>query len=109
MTEFVVTKKDIVEVAGRILANEMDPLEGCRWIVRHQQLLSAEERHDADFLTLVGIESETDTFAMGAVRERWSPEALAEQDRYREEYLARVRRDLLDACSAIIAKLSHPS
>jgi tRNA G37 N-methylase Trm5 len=101
-----VSKQEIVAVARRILAKEIDPLVGCRSIVRHQDALSDEERRDQDLLTLVGIESETDHFPLGDVRLRWDPEALAHQDRQRAEYLQTVEGTLYDACSSIIEKFS---
>ena len=100
------SKEEIVIIAGRVLAKEMDPLEGCRWIVRHQEALSEEERQDPNFVRLVGIESETDHFAMGVARQHWDPRALAEQDRERAEYLQRVEGNLFEACRGIIAKFS---
>jgi hypothetical protein len=101
-----VSKTELVSVAAQVLANEMDPLEGCRWIVRHQSALSEEERLDPSFVRLVGIESETDQFAMGVARQNWDAQALAEQDVRRAEYLRRVQLDLLEACRLIIEKFS---
>jgi hypothetical protein len=104
--EVVSTNQEIVSVAARVLAGQMDPIEGCRWIVRHQSLLSEEQRRDAAILTLVGIESETDHFAVGAARQNWEPDALAQQDLRKAEYLHRIEPSLLEACKAIVAKFS---
>jgi hypothetical protein len=98
------SKHEIATIARRILAREIDPLEGCRWVVRHQHALSEEERRDPDLTVLVAIESETDHFATGIARRQWDRGALAEQDRQRTEYLQRNERFLFEACKALIEK-----
>lgn len=100
------SKKEIVDVARRILAKEIDPLLGCRWIVQHQDALSDDERQDEDLLTIVGIESETDGSPLGEVRSQWDPAALALQDRKRAEYLGSVEGALYEACRSIIEKFA---
>lgn len=100
------SKKEIVTVAARVLSREMDPIEGCRWIVRHQSSLSEIERRDPAVLTLVGIDSETDHFAIGTARQNWEPHALAEQDSRKEEYLQRIEDSLFEACKAIVGRFS---
>jgi hypothetical protein len=100
------SKQDIVAAAMQVVAGTLDPLEGCRRIVRQQCELTEEERQDPDFLTIVGIESETDSFPSDEVREHWQGQDLAELDRLKEEYLQRNRRWLVDACRAIALKFS---
>ena len=100
------SRTEIVSIARRIVAKEIDPLLGCRLIVRHQGSLLDVERQDPSLLVLVGVESETDHFPLGEVRSHWDPSALAQQDRQRAEYLQRVEKDVLDACRAIIVKYS---
>jgi hypothetical protein len=105
MSEGAVTSKQkIVGLARRIVAREIDPLEGCRLIVQFQGELSDGERRDPDFATLVGVESETDHFPTGAAREHWDPDALAEQDQQRAEYLQKNETFVLEACRGIIDK-----
>lgn len=98
------SKQEIARVARRIVAKEIDPVLGCRLIVRLQGPLSDAERQDQDLLTVVGIESETDHFALGEARSQWDPAALANQDRQRTEYLERIETTLYEACRSIIEK-----
>ena len=100
------SKETIVAIARQVLAKEIDPLEGCRAIVRNQGGLSAEERDDPDLTTLVAIESETDDLPMGTVRDLWDSKALAQQDRRRAKYLSRVKSDLFKACRALIERFA---
>jgi len=65
------SKEQIVRIARQVLADEIDPLEACRAIVRSQDGLSDTERDDPDLTTLLAIESETDDLPMGRVRELW--------------------------------------
>jgi hypothetical protein len=95
-------KKGIVEAARQILAGRLDPLEGCRLIVRSRAGLTDVERNDPNLVVLVAIESETDQFPLGEVRQRWNAVALVEQDRQRQEYLSRNDHHLREACQALV-------
>lgn len=99
-------KREMVSIATQILNGETDPLEGCRRIVRLQGNLSEAEQRDPDFVTLVGIESETDAFPSSEARQHWDARALANVDRERAAYLERNRKWLVDACKGIVAKFS---
>jgi hypothetical protein len=99
------TRSEIAVIARRILTREIDPIDGCRAIVRRQGVLSSEERGDPDFRVLVAIESETDHIPAQDSRDRWSAMALREKDRQRAEYLARNELALRDACKALVEKL----
>lgn len=100
------SKKEIVFIAARVLAKTIDPIEGCRRIVRYQGELSEIERHNPNFVTLVGIESETDHCPVGVGRRLWEGQAVAEQDRELAEYLQRIEGQLLEACRALIVDFS---
>jgi hypothetical protein len=41
---------------------------------------------------------------MGSSRELWHPDALAEQDKRRESYVARARPQVLEACRNLVRK-----
>lgn len=99
-------KKEIVEIACRVVAGEVDLLEGCRAIVRNQDGLTDEDRNDPDLMTLVAIESETDDLPLGRVRDLWERSALAEPDRRRAAIVSRTKKDLIQACRALIEKFS---
>ncbi len=98
------SKREIAAIAKKVLAREIEPIEGCRSMVKLQQSLDAASRSDPDFLTIVAIESETDHFVLGAERKNWESQALNDLDRKRQEYLQRNQGYLHDACKAIIDK-----
>jgi hypothetical protein len=95
----------IIATATKMLAGEMDLIEGCRTILRYRDQLT--ERLDALFVTLEGIESETDDFPVGTVRDAWDPSALNMKDMKKAEYLRGAKGPLLEACREIISKLSN--
>jgi hypothetical protein len=95
---------ETIEIAEKMLAGEVELVDGCRRLV--QRLRSAGLADDPDAITIFGIESETDHLPAGAERNNWDPAILAAKDRERDEYLDRVRSKLLAACRAIIGRLS---
>ena len=69
-------KAAIARAAQDMLDGHLPFIEGARLILR----LAAEAElstHDDDILPFVGIDSETDAFPFGPVRELWNKEALA--------------------------------
>ena len=100
------SKVEIVKIARQILSGERPPFEGCRAIVSLQGSLNEAERSDPDWLTFVGVESETDDLPTTATRHLWDAEALAEQDRRAAAYLQEIREVLATACKSIIERFS---
>jgi hypothetical protein len=94
----------VIAAASKMLAGEMDLLEGCRTILRYRGQLG--DRTAALFLTLEGVDSETDDLPMGRARDAWDADALERKDREKEEYLRRAKGPLLEACRTIISALS---
>ena len=93
------TKTEVAIVAEQMLNGELELLEGCRKLV---QLHSRSGAPDDDaIITVIGIESETDDLPAGRDRERWAPDVLAEKDRQRDEYMARVRDPLMAALRSL--------
>ena len=74
----------------RTLNETLDALHGSRiGIVEASRIISASrftlrQENNPLFLPFVGIDSETDHFPLGAVRELWASEALARYDQERE-------------------------
>jgi hypothetical protein len=97
-------KREIVRLAKEIEAGRIDTLEGVREVVRLRAALSVDDVGDADLVTLVGFESELDDVPSQRVRPLWAPEAFAEKHREKDEYLARVRHHVVDACRMLAAK-----
>jgi len=94
----------IAGVAASMLAGATGVREGCREIVKLMARLPEPDNRDSDLLGILAVDDELEDVPMGAVRERWAPEALAERDRAAEEYLALERENILRSCQALIAK-----
>ena len=68
------------------IATAQDMIAGKIGIIAGSRILSGlrfevdVSEDDQDFLTFVGIDSETDHLPVGQAREYWSPEALREKD-----------------------------
>ena len=69
-------REKIAEAARGMLSGSLSFIEGACLIAQVQWGAKLAER-DPDILPFVGIASETDTLPIGAIRQRWSPEALA--------------------------------
>lgn len=67
-------REEIAKVARKMLTGDCSFIEGSRLICDLLPSAGFGEP-EGPFLEFVGIESETDTVPLGAVRERWSPEA----------------------------------
>lgn len=97
-------RQRIARVAARMVAGELDLLEGCREIVALRSGLLEPELYDPDLLAMVGVESELDDMPTEATRKLWAPEALTVKDQEKARYLGQVRDSLLQSCLALIAK-----
>lgn len=97
----VTNKQEIAAIAAAILAGKLDPLTACRRILR---LVGNAERWDADIVTIVGIDSETDDLADPERRKLWDPAALAEKEAEIEAYFKRAGPRLREACVHLAAK-----
>jgi hypothetical protein len=103
--EYQAARLAVIAAASKMLAGELDLLEGCRTILSYRRCL--EDRMAPALLILEGIESETEALPVGKARDAWDPIALKEKDREKEEYLRRAKAPLLEACRAIISTLSN--
>ncbi|MGO1077247.1 hypothetical protein [Inquilinus sp. CA228] len=101
-------KAAIARAAQDMLDGRLSYIEGARLILR----LAAEAElstHDDDILPFVGIDSETDAFPFGPVRERWNREALAKLqpkiDRA-EQWARELGRPY---CQVLVARFAGPA
>ncbi len=97
---------EIVALARQILAREIDPIEGCRAIVRHQRTLAGRARRLPALLLIVAIEAETDHLPTAETRASFGPLQLREKDRWRADYLTRHEPVLRDACKELVEHLA---
>jgi hypothetical protein len=93
--QIVKIKSEIIEMADKMMADQMDLIEGCRRITSLQSKLN---NFDDVFLVFRGIASETYDIPIGAERNTWSKEYLAKSDLEKKDYLRKVEKQILNAC-----------
>ena len=94
-----------MSVIRAMLKGDIDLLYGCRRLVRLQHLVR--ETHSEAWLTIVGIESETDDLPLGDQKLPWSPDMLKEKEREAKAYLDKVEPILLKACQELLARFEN--
>ena len=104
MTDQQSVRQRIASIAATMITGHVDLLEGCRAIVQLRWNLSEPDSTDPDLLYLLAVEDELEDVPAGDVRQRWAPEALAEKDRRKAEYLSRARGEILRSCQVLTAK-----
>ena len=104
-TERVAEKRrELVSIASSMLAGETNLIEGVRQICALR--FAVEDPENEVFLAIRGIESETDTFPLGPMRARCSPEYLRRMDGEMQSYLSEAQGDILQACREIVKAFS---
>lgn len=93
-------KNNLVCTAKKIILAEEDLLQGIRKVCKIASDMDAEEK--PIFSIFIGIDSETDHYPIGEVRQRCSKEYLERADRELKEYLEEVKEPLFKACEEII-------
>ncbi|AFZ00772.1 hypothetical protein [Calothrix sp. PCC 6303] len=97
-------KVKIIEVATKIINDDIDLLYGCRTLVNLERYL---EDSPNEFLILRGIDSETDIFPIDQTeRKQWNPDKLLELDKEKSEYIALVKNQIIEACKTIITSMN---
>ena|ERR1700685_969529 len=93
-------KKALVGLARAIVAGTLNPVVGCRKIVRLRTQVFPQDLPAFD--TVRAVESETDDYPVGDIRDRYDSGLLARLDESVGAYLRTVRPALLQACEEII-------
>lgn len=93
-------RRKMVAFAIALRDGDTDLISGVRGIMRW--LCKLPDYEMPMFLGIRGIESETDDYPIGEVRDKFAPEYLAELDAEMEDYINRVRDSLLQDCLEII-------
>lgn len=98
-------KKEIIRIASDVLNNNVNLIEACRTITG----LSCDTDNPEDdiYNPFVAVDSETDHFPMGSVRDLCDPEYLARIDKEIERYIELANNDIRKACYELIKKLSN--
>lgn len=84
-----------------MINNDTDLIEGCRKLTSLCE--QVDEGENEIFFPIVAIESETDHFPIGSMRERCSKEYLERADKEMAEYLREERSDIISSCKEIIS------
>jgi hypothetical protein len=93
-------KAELIGLAKKMLEGEIDLIEGVRRI--NALRFEVGEPDSEPFMAIRAVDSETDHFPLGSVRERYSPEALRRVDVEMENYLLEASEDIRRACDQII-------
>jgi len=101
-------RKQVVAAAQAMLNGRLSFLVGSRKLaaLRHEAGISVD---DADFMVLVGIDSETDELPLGAVRIHWDVEALTMLQPEIDEAERWAAKVGVDACTSLIARFAEQS
>jgi hypothetical protein len=92
-----------------VLDGTLEALLGCRiGIVEASRLIAASrvtlcQESNPLFIPFVGIDSETDQFPLGEVRELWAPDALVRYDQERELAEQHFRSFAMQSANALLA------
>lgn len=94
----------LVAVATAMLEERLNLIEGIREIcvLRHH----VNDPENKVFITIRAIESETDHFPIGKMRDYCEANYLQQIDAERDQYLAGARRNILLACEKIVQVFS---
>ncbi len=98
-------RRQVVDTAKAMLSKQSGFLVGARRLSALRYEVDVED-NDADFLTFVAIDSDTDALPLGETRHHWSEQALAKLEpeiRSAEAWAARVGRQ---ACISLIMRFA---
>ena len=92
-----------IGIAGEVLRFDLGVIESSRQMLTFRWTSGVDE-FDDDFLTLVGVASETDHVPIGRVRREWDSTALAHKVQEIAATEAFYREHVFAACRSIIAR-----
>lgn len=92
-------RQQIAAIANQILIGAMHPIEGCRLLLRLEN--SAGMTPTTAFDVIRGIESETDDYPIGPMRQNYSATLLAQYDADIDRYVSEIREPLEEACKEL--------
>ena len=97
----ICARDQLRELCRLIEEDQLGVVEGCREIVARLAARSEADRSSPDLAVIVAVESETDSFPIGAARAAWSKEALELLDPELSAYLAEVAAAVKEACGRL--------
>ena len=96
-------KAELINAARALLDGRVHWLEAVRKI--RDLSIYMENPDDADFQKIRAIESQTDNFPVGAVRQEFADDYLRRLDVELQEYYELEKNDLFAACHRIVTQL----
>src|SRR5690349_12219018 len=93
---------EIVEASEALIAGHRSLTECARRLAGLSHKVCADR--DPDFLTFIGVNSETDRFPIGHVRAEWEPTSLARVDGERSEIESRLLAPAIAAARNLVLK-----
>lgn len=98
-------RQNVVSVAQAMLDSQLGIIDGSRRLCALRSRVSPLD-HDSDFLPFIGIDSETDHFPIGEVRQHWAAEALAGKDAELRAAEQRYCELALSGCRHLVERFS---
>src|SRR5438445_10689637 len=103
--EWAALCSEVVRTASGILDGSIGLISGARRLSGLSHRLHADR--DPDFVTFIGIDSETDQFPVGDVRQQWDAQALAKYDAERDQAEQHYRPYGLESARKLVAKYAR--
>jgi len=98
--------RKVLEAARALLSGSIGIIEAARQIAGTRLYADdIEQLRDEDYVTFVGIDSETDHLPLGQIRQHWCVEALGQKDREIRAYEEFYRAAAVVAAKNLVAKL----
>ncbi len=98
-------KQKLIETAISITKDEIGIVEGCRLISKLIHKAGVEE--DELFLPIIGVDSETDHYPFGKVRDQYNADYLKKLDEEIKAYETRNKNLIVDVCKDIVTKYAN--
>jgi len=98
--------KKIINIANRIIRNEINVVEGSREIVKLRYNTNAHD--DRIFDPFIAVDSDTDHIPLDEnIRKNFGSDYLKKSDKELREYIKEMKPSIISDCHAIIKKFSN--
>ena len=100
-------RQKVVGIARELLAGHVGVLEAAHRISALRGDRVQLDEFDPDFVTFLGIDSETDDLPLGEDRAHWAPDVLVEKDLEIARCDELYRSQAIEAASRLVARFAH--
>lgn len=97
------SRKRLIKVLEKIIADEINLIEGARIIVSLRVRVNLDDSNLFHFF--IAIDSETDHFPLGKVRQNWNKEALSKMDAEMDQYILKTINEAKKVCLELLGEL----